>query len=214
MKKTGKKILSYLLVLTMLMSMYTPVFGAEPSEATGADAQKIEENVQDKSLEDDSSAEEEKNKPEDDQVSAQPEKNKEHEILNDGNEEETSDSGGETEDKEENQEINQEKDINDGVSEGEKEETLSMVCNYIFTQENDSLQSVIVEVGDQNSTVLESAEITYKDGDGELKIAAAEEVVQNVAAFLMELPGQEQNREFISMKAVAGGQEYNVSGPE
>ena len=212
MKKTGKKILSYLLVLAMLMSMYTPVLGAEPSETTGSDTQKMEENVQDKSLEDDSLAGEEKNKQEDDQVSPEPENNPEQDMLNGGNEEETPDSSGETKEKEKDQENDHEKAIDDGGSEGEKEEeTLSMACNYIFTQENDSLQSVIVEVGDQNSTVLESAEITYRDGEGEVQTAAADEVVQNVAAFLLELPVQEQNREFISMKAIAGGQEYNVS---
>ena len=80
MKKTGKRILSYLLVLVMLMGMCTPVLGAEPSETTGADTQKIEENEQDKSFEDDSLAGEEKNKREDDQVSPQPGNNPEQEM--------------------------------------------------------------------------------------------------------------------------------------
>ena len=75
-----------MLVLAMLMSMYTPVLGAEPSETTGSDTQKMEENVQDKSLEDDSLAGEEKNKQEDDQVSPEPENNPEQDMLNGGNE--------------------------------------------------------------------------------------------------------------------------------
>ena len=61
----------------------------------------------------------------------------------------------------------------DVITEGEKAETEtpSLVCNYIFTQEDDAHQSVIVEVGDQSSTILESAQITYQDGNGELHTA-------------------------------------------
>ncbi len=101
----------------------------------------------------------------------------------------------------------------DVITEGEKAETEtpSLVCNYIFTQEDDAHQSVIVEVGDQSSTILESAQITYQDGNGELHTADAEELAENIAAFLLELPQQGQERKFVSMKAVAGGQEYNIS---
>ena len=77
----------------------------------------------------------------------------------------------------------------DVITEGEKAETEtpSLVCNYIFTQEDDAHQSVIVEVGDQSSTILESAQITYQDGNGELHTADAEELAENIAAFLLEL---------------------------
>ena len=82
--------------------------------------------------------------------------------------------------------------------------------NYILTQEDDTHQSVIVELGDAETTVLESAVLTYQDGEGEVHTAQAEEVVENVAAFLLDLPAADQERTFVSVKAFIAGQQYDT----
>ena len=46
MKRAGKRLLSYLLVLAMLMSLYTPVYGADASVSAGAGTQAVEEEQQ------------------------------------------------------------------------------------------------------------------------------------------------------------------------
>ena len=46
MKKAGKRLLSYLLVLAMLMSLYTPVYGADASVSAGAGTQAVDEKQQ------------------------------------------------------------------------------------------------------------------------------------------------------------------------
>ena len=207
MKRAGKRLLSYLLVLAMLMSLYTPVYGADASVSAGAGTQAVEEEqqtgqkepaaeegIEDEGKEPASEGEDPQNV--NDEAESQDEKN---EVQDDENSPNADD-------------VQTDSEV-DVITEGEKAETEtpSLVCNYIFTQEDDAHQSVIVEVGDQSSTILESAQITYQDGNGELHTADAEELAENIAAFLLELPQQGQERKFVSMKAVAGGQEYNIS---
>ena len=207
MKRVGKRLLSYLLVLAMLMSLYTPVYGAEASVSTVAGTQAVEEKQQ--VNQDDPTSEEgiEEGKVSDsEEENAQDEKSEsdKQDVQNNVQDNENVPKADDAQNN--NTEAN-------AFSEGETAdaEKPSLVCNYIFTQEDDSHQSVIVEVGDQSSIVLESAQITYQDGDGELHTAEAEEVAENIAAFLLELPQQGQERQFVSMKAVAGGQEYDVA---
>ena len=207
MKKAGKRLLSYLLVLAMLMSLYTPVYGAEASVLAGAGTQAVEEEQQTGQEEpaSEDGIENEGNEPASEVQDAQDVKD-ETESQDEQNEVQDDENSPKADDVQKEPEANV-------MSEGEKTETEapSIVCNYIFTQEDDSHQSVIVEVGDQSSTILESAQITYQDGDGELHTADAEQVAENIAAFLLELPQQGQERKFVSMMVVAGGQEYNIS---
>ena len=207
MKKAGKRLLSYLLVLAMLMSLYTPVYGADASVSAGAGTQAVDEKQQTGQKE---PAAEEGIGDEGKEPASEGE-----DPQNVNNEAESQDEKNEVQDDENSPNANdvQTDSEVDVITEGEKAETEtpSLICNYIFTQEDDAHQSVIVEVGDQSSTILESAQITYQDGDGELHTADAEELAENIAAFLLELPQQGQERKFVSMKAVAGGQEYNIS---
>lgn len=210
MKKTGKRLLSYLLVLAMLMSLYTPVYGAETSAGIGTGTQAVENKGQEQQSDQEDGVAEEGEKSEGNEMTSPEQSTQDVKDENNGQDgQKDIQDNGNTQNPD-SSEDNAESDV---LPEEEKTdiEEFSMVCNYIFTQEDDSHQSVIVEVGEQSSTILDSAQITYQDSDGELHTADAEEVAENIAAFLLELPQQGQERTFVSMKAVAGGQEYNVS---
>lgn len=209
MKKAGKRLLSYLLVLAMLMSLYTPVYGAETSAGIGTGTQAVENKEQEQQSDQEDGAPEEGKKNEGIEITSPKQSTQDVKDENNGQDGQKDIQDNVNTQNPDSSEDNAESDV---LPEEEKTdiEEFTMVCNYIFTQEDDSHQSVIVEVGEQSST-LDSAQITYQDSDGELHTADAEEVAENIAAFLLELPQQGQERTFVSMKAVVGGQEYNVS---
>lgn len=178
MKRLGKRVLSYLLVFTLLMGLYTPVYGAQMNE--GTDTQRVEGRAENQ---------------EQSEVSE-----------SDGEASEQEQDTGISSD--ENKSVSLEDTESENEAETEKKDELAL--NYILKQEDDTHQSVIVELGDAENTVLESAVLTYQDGEGELHTAQAEEVVENIAVFLLDLPG-EQERQFVSVQASAAGQMYEVS---
>ena len=88
-------------------------------------------------------------------------------------------------------------------------DSLSLDCQLLLTQEDDTHQSVILEMGD-SSTVMEKAVLSYQDGDGEIHTAEAEEIVENYAAFLLDLPGEGVTRTFLSIVTTVGGQDIET----
>ena len=88
-------------------------------------------------------------------------------------------------------------------------DSLSLDCQLLLTQEDDTHQSVILEMGD-TSTVMEKAVLSYQDGDGEIHTAEAEEIVENYAAFLLDLPGEGVTRTFLSIVTTVGGQDIET----
>ena len=196
MKKLGKRLLTYVLVLAMLMSLYTPAYGAQVSgEDTAAyDAQTSGET--------DSTVSDPQMSQENDTPASDTQTTKETDTSADNIQ-----TSGETD----TEAAEDAAPSSDGeASEQEENQIGALPLNYILTQEDDEHQSVIVELGDTETTLLENAVLTYQDGEGEIHTAQTEEVVENVAAFLLELPAAGQERTFVSVKVSVAGQEYET----
>lgn len=179
MKKATKKWIAYLLTLTMLLSVATPVFGAEPgTEEAVPETVQTQEAVQST----------EKSADEISQEQVSEEQNSEAQSTNEQDTEEqnskTSDLEGTNSEETNSEEMNSE-EINsrDAVSE--------VAFNYVVTQDDGINQSVIMSFGDE-TTVIESAVLTYRDG-GEIKTAESDTVAENFAVFCFRLHRMEWN---------------------
>ena len=196
MKKATKKWIAYLLTLIMLLSVATPVFGAEPgTEESVPETVQTQEVVQ--------STEKSTNEISQEQVSE--EQNSEVQSTNEQDTEEqnskTSDLEGTNSEETNSEEMNSE-EINsqDAVSE--------VAFNYVVTQDDGINQSVIMSFGDE-TTVIESAVLTYRDG-GEVKTAESDTVAENFAVFLLPIAQDGVERVWESAVVRITGIEYTV----
>ena len=192
MKKATKKWIAYLLTLTMLLSVATPVFGAEPgTEEAVPKVVQTQEAVQST----------EKSADEISQEQVSEEQNSEAQSTNEQDMEEqnskTSDLEGTNSEETNSEEINSQ----DAVSE--------VTFNYVVTQDDGINQSVIMSFGDE-TTVIESAVLTYRDG-GEIKTAESDAVAENFAVFLLPLAQDGVERVWESAVVRITGIEYTVS---
>ena len=197
MKKATKKWIAYLLTLTMLLSVSTPVFGAEPgTEEAVPETVQTQEAVQST----------EKSADEISQEQVSEEQNSEAQSTNEQDTEEqnskTSDLEGTNSEETNSEEMNSE-EINsrDAVSE--------VAFNYVVTQDDGINQSVIMSFGDE-TTVIESAVLTYRDG-GEIKTAESDTVAENFAVFLLPIAQDGVERVWESAVVRITGIEYTVS---
>ena len=197
MKKATKKWIAYLLTLTMLLSVATPVFGAEPgTEEAVPKVVQTQEAVQ--------STEKSADEISQEQVSEA--QNSEAQSTNEQDTEEqnskTSDLEGTNSEETNSEEMNSE-EINsqDAVSE--------VTFNYVVTQDDGINQSVIMSFGDE-TTVIESAVLTYRDG-GEIKTAESDTVAENFAVFLLPIAQDGVERVWESAVVRITGIEYTVS---
>ena len=197
MKKATKKWIAYLLTLTMLLSVATPVFGAEPgTEEAVPETVQTQEAVQST----------EKSADEISQEQVSEEQNSEAQSTNEQDMEEqnskTSDLEGTNSEETNSEEMNSE-EINsqDAVSE--------VTFNYVVTQDDGINQSVIMSFGDE-TTVIESAVLTYRDGD-EIKTAESDTVAENFAVFLLPIAQDGVERVWESAVVRITGTEYTVS---
>ena len=192
MKKATKKWIAYLLTLTMLLSVATPVFGAEPgTEEAVPETVQTQEAVQST----------EKSADEISQEQVSEEQNSEAQSTNEQDMEEqnskTSDLEGTNSEETNSEEINSQ----DAVSE--------VTFNYVVTQDDGINQSVIMSFGDE-TTVIESAVLTYRDG-GEIKTAESDTVAENFAVFLLPIAQDGVERVWESAVVRITGIEYTVS---
>lgn len=192
MKKATKKWIAYLLTLTMLLSVATPVFGAEPgTEEAVPETVQTQEAVQST----------EKSADEISQEQVSEEQNSEAQSTNEQDTEEqnskTSDLEGTNSEEMNSEEINS----RDAVSE--------VAFNYVVTQDDGINQSVIMSFGDE-TTVIESAVLTYRDG-GEIKTAESDTVAENFAVFLLPIAQDGVERVWESAVVRITGIEYTVS---
>lgn len=192
MKKATKKWIAYLLTLIMLLSVATPVFGAEPgTEESVPETVQTQEVVQ--------STEKSTNEISQEQVSEK--QNSEAQSTNEQDTEEqdskTSDLEGTNSEETNSEEINS----RDAVSE--------VAFNYVVTQDDGINQSVIMSFGDE-TTVIESAVLTYRDG-GEIKTAESDTVAENFAVFLLPIAQDGVERVWESAVVRITGIEYTVS---
>ena len=197
MKKATKKWIAYLLTLTMLLSVATPVFGAEPgTEEAVPKVVQTQEAVQ--------STEKSADEISQEQVSEA--QNSEAQSTNEQDTEEqnskTSDLEGTNSEETNSEEMNSE-EINsqDAVSE--------VTFNYVVTQDDGINQSVIMSFGDE-TTVIESAVLTYRDG-GEIKTAESDTVAENFAVFLLPIAQDGVERVWESAVVRITGTDYTVS---
>ena len=197
MKKATKKWIAYLLTLTMLLSVATPVFGAEPgTEEAVPETVQTQEAVQST----------EKSADEISQEQVSEEQNSEAQSTNEQDTEEqnskTSDLEGTNSEETNSEEMNSE-EINsrDAASE--------VAFNYVVTQDDGINQSVIMSFGDE-TTVIESAVLTYRDG-GEIKTAESDTVAENFAVFLLPIAQDGVERVWESAVVRITGIEYTVS---
>lgn len=192
MKKATKKWIAYLLTLIMLLSVATPVFGAEPgTEESVPETVQTQEVVQ--------STEKGTNEISQEQVSE--EQSSEAQSTNEQDIEKqnskTSDLEGTNSEEMDSEEINS----RDAVSE--------VAFNYVVTQDDGINQSVIMSFGDE-TTVIESAVLTYRDG-GEVKTAESDTVAENFAVFLLPIAQDGVERVWESAVVRITGIEYTVS---
>ena len=192
MKKATKKWIAYLLTLTMLLSVATPVFGAEPgTEEAVPETVQTQEAVQ--------STEKSADEISQEQVSEA--QNSEAQSTNEQDTEEqnskTSDLEGTNSEETNSEEINSQ----DAVSE--------VTFNYVVTQDDGINQSVIMSFGDE-TTVIESAVLTYRDG-GEIKTAESDAVAENFAVFLLPIAQDGVERVWESAVVRITGTECTVS---
>ena len=191
-EKGNKKWIAYLLTLTMLLSVATPVFGAEPgTEEAVPETVQTQEAVQST----------EKSADEISQEQVSEEQNSEAQSTNEQNSK-TSDLEGTNSEETNSEEMNSE-EINsqDAVSE--------VTFNYVVTQDDGINQSVIMSFGDE-TTVIESAVLTYRDG-GEIKTAESDTVAENFAVFLLPIAQDGVERVWESAVVRIAGSEYTVS---
>ena len=197
MKKATKKWIAYLLTLTMLLSVATPVFGAEPgTEEAVPETVQTQEAVQST----------EKSADEISQEQVSEEQNSEAQSTNEQDTEEqnskTSDLEGTNSEETNSEEMNSEEmNSRDAVSE--------VAFNYVVTQDDGINQSVIMSFGDE-TTVIESAVLTYRDG-GEIKTAESDTVAENFAVFLLPIAQGGVERVWESAVVRITGIEYTVS---
>ena len=197
MKKATKKWIAYLLTLTMLLSVATPVFGAEPgTEEAVPETVQTQEAVQST----------EKSADEISQEQVSEEQNSEAQSTNEQDTEEqnskTSDLEGTNSEETNSEEMNSEEmNSRDAVSE--------VAFNYVVTQDDGINQSVIMSFGDE-TTVIESAVLTYRDG-GEVKTAESDTVAENFAVFLLPIAQDGVERVWESAVVRITGIEYTVS---
>ena len=197
MKKATKKWIAYLLTLIMLLSVATPVFGAEPgTEESVPETVQTQEVVQ--------STEKSTNEISQEQVSEEqsPEAQSTNEQDIEKQNSKTSDLEGTNSEETNSEEMNSE-EINsqDAVSE--------VAFNYVVTQDDGINQSVIMSFGDE-TTVIESAVLTYRDG-GEVKTAESDTVAENFAVFLLPIAQDGVERVWESAVVRITGIEYTVS---
>ena len=197
MKKATKKWIAYLLTLIMLLSVATPVFGAEPgTEESVPETVQTQEVVQ--------STEKSTNEISQEQVSEEqsPEVQSTNEQDIEKQNSKTSDLEGTNSEETNSEEMNSE-EINsqDAVSE--------VAFNYVVTQDDGINQSVIMSFGDE-TTVIESAVLTYRDG-GEVKTAESDTVAENFAVFLLPIAQDGVERVWESAVVRITGIEYTVS---
>lgn len=192
MKKATKKWIAYLLTLIMLLSVVTPVFGAEPgTEESVPETVQTQEVVQ--------STEKSTNEISQEQVSEEqsPEAQSTNEQDIEKQNSKTSDLEGTNSEEMDSEEINS----RDAVSE--------VAFNYVVTQDDGINQSVIMSFGDE-TTVIESAVLTYRDG-GEIKTAESDTVAENFAVFLLPIAQDGVERVWESAVVRITGIEYTVS---
>ena len=192
MKKATKKWIAYLLTLIMLLSVATPVFGAEPgTEESVSETVQTQEVVQ--------STEKSTNEISQEQVSEEqsPEAQSTNEQDIEKQNSKTSDLEGTNSEEMDSEEINS----RDAVSE--------VAFNYVVTQDDGINQSVIMSFGD-DTTVIESAVLTYRDG-GEVKTAESDTVAENFAVFLLPIAQDGVERVWESAVVRITGIEYTVS---
>ena len=192
MKKATKKWIAYLLTLIMLLSVATPVFGAEPgTEESVPETVQTQEVVQ--------STEKSTNEISQEQVSDEqsPEAQSTNEQDIEKQNSKTSDLEGTNSEEMDSEEINS----RDAVSE--------VAFNYVVTQDDGINQSFIMSFGDE-TTVIESAVLTYRDG-GEVKTAESDTVAENFAVFLLPIAQDGVERVWESAVVRITGIEYTVS---
>ena len=197
MKKATKKWIAYLLTLIMLLSVATPVFGAEPgTEESVPETVQTQEVVQ--------STEKSTNEISQEQVSEEqsPEAQSTNEQDIEKQNSKTSDLEGTNSEETNSEEMNSE-EINsqDAISE--------VAFNYVVTQDDGINQSVIMSFGDE-TTVIERAVLTYRDG-GEIKTAESDTVAENFAVFLLPIAQDGVERVWESAVVRITGIEYTVS---
>lgn len=97
-----------------------------------------------------------------------------------------------------------------GAEESGQTAETEIPCNYIFTQDDGEYQSIILEVGDEEEAILDGAALTYRDGNGDFIEVQAEEVQENLAAFLIPVAQEDQQRVFVSAQAIVQGTVHTV----
>lgn len=81
-----------------------------------------------------------------------------------------------------------------GAEESGQTAETEIPCNYIFMQDDGEYQSIILEIGDEEEDILDGAALTYRDGNGDFIEVQAEEVQENLAAFLIPVAQEDQQR--------------------
>ena len=97
-----------------------------------------------------------------------------------------------------------------GAEESGQTAETEIPCNYIFMQDDGEYQSIILEIGDEEEDILDGAALTYRDGNGDFIEVQAEEVQENLAAFLIPVAQEDQQRVFVSAQAVVQGTVHTV----
>ena len=202
MKKATKKWIAYLLTLTMLLSVATPVFGAEPgTEEAVPETVQTQEAVQST----------EKSADEISQEQVSEEQNSEAQSTNEQDTEEqnskTSDLEGTNSEETNSEEMNSEEMNSEEIN--SRDAVSEVAFNYVVTQDDGINQSVIMSFGDE-TTVIESAVLTYRDG-GEIKTAESDTVAENFAVFLLPIAQDGVERVWESAVVRITGIEYTVS---
>ena len=202
MKKATKKWIAYLLTLTMLLSVATPVFGAEPgTEEAVPETVQTQEAVQST----------EKSADEISQEQVSEEQNSEAQSTNEQDTEEqnskTSDLEGTNSEETNSEETNSEEMNSEEMN--SRDAVSEVAFNYVVTQDDGINQSVIMSFGDE-TTVIESAVLTYRDG-GEIKTAESDTVAENFAVFLLPIAQDGVERVWESAVVRITGIEYTVS---
>ena len=202
MKKATKKWIAYLLTLIMLLSVATPVFGAEPgTEESVSETVQTQEVVQ--------STEKSTNEISQEQVSEEqsPEAQSTNEQDIEKQNSKTSDLEGTNSEETNSEEMNSEEINSEEIN---SQDAVSEVAfNYVVTQDDGINQSVIMSFGDE-TTVIESAVLTYRDG-GEVKTAESDTVAENFAVFLLPIAQDGVERVWESAVVRITGIEYTVS---
>lgn len=107
----------------------------------------------------------------------------------------------------------EEPDMQEEASEEQSSEVTmqeeSLTLNYVFTQDDETNQSVIMNFGEED-TEIEDAVLTYCDGE-EVKTTNAETVAENFAVFLLPIVQEGVERVWESAVVKCNGMEHTVS---